>query len=83
MEARSRNHCCCGEVIIITNSKYVSVALDIQHAGRMRLIIVSSVAHPDLPHFSTLSHKRHDFGAAGGGGVLNGECFLIFSTNFV
>jgi len=39
----------------------VFVALIIQHAKRMRRIILSSVACPDLPYFFTLFHKRHDF----------------------
>jgi hypothetical protein len=37
------------------------VALLIQHANRMRPIILSVVAPLAPPHFSTLSHKRHDF----------------------
>jgi len=44
----------------ITYSECVSVALFIQHAKRMRRIVLSSVACPVLPHFSTLSHKRQD-----------------------
>ena len=68
-EARSRNHCYRGEEIIITYSEYVSRALVMQLAKRMRRIISSSVAGLTLPYFSTLSHKRHDF--RGGGGRNN------------
>jgi hypothetical protein len=61
-EARSRNHCCRGKVISITYSECVSVALVIQHAKRMRRVILSSVVCPALPYFSTLTHERYDFG---------------------
>jgi hypothetical protein len=45
----------------ITYSEYVSVALGIQHAMYIRLIILSSVAYPAVPYFSKLSPKGQDF----------------------
>jgi hypothetical protein len=39
----------------------VSVALCIQYAKSMRLILLSFVACPPVPCFYTLAHKRHDF----------------------
>jgi len=36
IEARSRNHCCRGNATRVTHSEYMSVALGIQHAIRMR-----------------------------------------------
>ena len=52
IEARSRNHCCTGKAISITYCQCVSVALVIQHAKRMRRIILSSVACLAVPYFS-------------------------------
>jgi hypothetical protein len=56
-EARSCNHCYGGKAINITHSDWVFVALVIQHAMRMRRVILSSVACPDLQYISILSHK--------------------------
>jgi hypothetical protein len=39
----------------------VPVALVMQHAKRMRSIILPSVACPVVPYFSELSDKRQDF----------------------
>jgi hypothetical protein len=74
IEARSRNRCCRGKAISITYSECVSVALVIQHAKRMRSIILSSVACLALLYVSTLSHKRHDFRKK----LLNIKCVFWF-----
>jgi len=61
----------------IACSECVSVALVIQLAKRLRRIIVSSVAFPSLPYFSSLSHNRYDFR----GKVIGfNMCALIFSA---
>jgi hypothetical protein len=59
----------------------VSVALVIQHAKRMCRIMLSPVACPALPYFSTLSHRRHDFRKKNVTEHKMGV--LIFSTIFV
>jgi hypothetical protein len=60
-------------------SECAFVALVIQHAKRMRLIIFSSVDCLALQNFSALSHKRRDFQK----NVTEPKmCVLIFSTAF-
>jgi len=39
----------------------VSVALFIQHAKRMRPIVLTNMARLAVPYFSTLSRKFYDF----------------------
>jgi hypothetical protein len=56
--ARLHNYCR-GKEIRITHSECIPVALVIQHAMRMRRVILLSVVCRAVPYFSTLSHKRH------------------------
>jgi hypothetical protein len=58
--ARSRDQCCCGKAGSITYSECVSVALIIQLAKRMHLIILPSVACPAVPFFPTLSLNKKE-----------------------
>jgi len=45
IEALSCNHICSGKVINITQPVCVFIALSIQHAMRMRLIVICSMSH--------------------------------------
>jgi len=60
-DGRFYNQSCSVKTIIIAFFECASVPLDIQHAMRMRRIILSSVARLARTYFSKLSHKRHDF----------------------
>jgi hypothetical protein len=50
-----------GSVGINVTFRCVSLASIIQHAMRMRFVMLSIVVCPALAYFSTLSHTRHDF----------------------
>jgi hypothetical protein len=76
-EARSCSYCCSGKAVSVKYSERVFVALGIQHEMGMRHIVICG--RPALQHFSTLSHKRHDFGKKK---LLNVKCVLFFSTTF-
>ena len=58
VEARSCNHRCIGKSISGTYSEGAFVALGIQHAMRMRRIVICSL--PGSTVFFAHSHKRHD-----------------------
>ena len=79
-EACLRNHCYRGKAINNTYYECASVVLGIQHLKRMRRVILSSVACPALPHFSTLSHKRHGFR---GKKLPNIKCVFWFSLQLL
>jgi len=62
IEARSGNHYCRGKAIGITYSECESLDLVIQHAMRMRRIILLSAAVVALHYFSTLPQNVVVFG---------------------
>jgi len=60
VEVRSRNYICIAKATRITYSECVSVALIIQHAVRMRPIVICGLSGSDVDfHIIT---KSHDFG---------------------
>jgi hypothetical protein len=68
------------KVTSITYSDGMFVVLVIQHAKRMPSVILSFVACPAVPHFSTLSHKTHNFRETV---TEHKQYILILSTTFV
>ena len=63
----------------ITYSEFVYVALGIQHAMRMRHMVICGLSGTTI-FFSTLSHKRHDFRKKG---TEHNMCVLSFYTTFI
>jgi hypothetical protein len=57
IESSSRSHCCHGKAVSVRYSDCAFVALVMQHAVRLRRIVLSSVTY----NFFTLYHKHHDF----------------------
>jgi hypothetical protein len=74
--ARSYSHCCSGKTISITCCECVFVAFGIQHAMRMRHIVIC-----DLRGSTIFFHSRKGQGFSER--VQNETCVLIFSTSFV
>ena len=66
--ALSSNRCCSGKAMTITYCECVFVALGIQHAMRIRHIVICGLTA--LQSCSTLCHKRHDLKEK----LLNTKC---------
>jgi hypothetical protein len=64
----------------ITYSECVFIALFIQHAERIRSIILSSVDSLALPYFFTLSHNLIP---RGNKRLFNKKCIFSFATTFL
>jgi hypothetical protein len=66
--------CVLEKKLVLRVPSVVCVALGIQHVTRIGYVLLSC---PNVPYFSTLSHKRHDFRE---NVIEHKMCILIFST---
>jgi hypothetical protein len=60
-EEPSREYCCRGKAIGIIYSECMYAAVFIEHKKHMHHTVLFSVVCIAVTHFSTLSHKHHDF----------------------
>ena len=79
--SHSRIHCCRGKAINITYNQCMFVALIIQHAELMRLIILATVACLAVKYFPHYLIKSKIFFKEKV--MERKKCFVIFRTNFV
>ena len=61
IEAHLHNQFCYGKAIIVKHYECAFVALVIQHAICVCLVMVSSVTSPTLTYLSILPHTQHNF----------------------